>query len=142
MTLTIFLWLIGDLQQRFCTAAEIEFYAHSLFDSAASGDNYVSPNKNCNLTSWAPGCEPGWSCSVGKNKSVDLKNRKEMPARIQDCQPCCDGFFCPHGLTCMMRKYFENHQNYYCCNNISYVYYVLIIFMGCGSILVSNCFSF
>ncbi|PIA26833.1 hypothetical protein AQUCO_08700012v1 [Aquilegia coerulea] len=25
-----------------------------------------------------------------------------MPARTRDCQPCCEGFFCPYGLTCMI----------------------------------------
>ncbi|WOG87603.1 hypothetical protein DCAR_0206833 [Daucus carota subsp. sativus] len=93
----------GDLQQRLCTAAEIEFYAHSVFGSGGSGaTNYVKPNKNCNLTSWVAGCEPGWACSAGKGKDIDMKNRKDMPDRNLDCLPCCEGFFCPHGLTCMM----------------------------------------
>ncbi|KAK1357427.1 ABC transporter domain-containing protein [Heracleum sosnowskyi] len=92
----------GDLQQRLCTAAELEFYAHSVFGSGGSADNYVKPNKNCNLTSWLPGCEPGWACSAGKGKDVDMKNKKEVPLRNLDCLPCCEGFFCPHGLTCMM----------------------------------------
>ncbi|GFZ12813.1 ABC transporter family protein [Actinidia rufa] len=37
-----------------------------------------------------------------KDKKVDLKNSKEVPDRTLDCQPCCDGFFCPNGITCMI----------------------------------------
>ncbi|KAK3042559.1 hypothetical protein RJ639_001553, partial [Escallonia herrerae] len=92
----------GDLIQRLCTAADIKFYFRSLFESASKSTNYLKPNKNCNLTSWISGCEPGWACSVGKGKQVDLKNAKDMPARINDCQACCEGFFCPHGITCMI----------------------------------------
>ncbi|KAI3437505.1 ABC transporter domain-containing protein [Psidium guajava] len=25
-----------------------------------------------------------------------------MPSRTHDCQPCCEGFFCPQGITCMI----------------------------------------
>ncbi|KAE8679383.1 ABC transporter G family member 28 [Hibiscus syriacus] len=28
-----------------------------------------------------------------------------MPSRTTDCQPCCEGFFCPRGLACMIRSY-------------------------------------
>lgn len=80
------------------------FYFNGLFERGTKSTNYLKPNKNCNLTSWASGCEPGWGCSVGHNQKVDLKNSKEMPARTRDCQACCEGFFCPHGLTCMIRK--------------------------------------
>ncbi|KAL8057646.1 hypothetical protein ABFX02_04G196700 [Erythranthe guttata] len=95
-----------DAVQRICTAAEVKFYGASLLQSAESGgaikSNYLKPNKNCNLSSWSDGCEPGWSCSVGPDTKVDLKNSKDMPLRDLDCQPCCEGFFCPHGLTCMI----------------------------------------
>ncbi|CAK9182910.1 unnamed protein product [Ilex paraguariensis] len=97
--------LVGDVSQRLCTAAEIKFYVTSLVEQKQDGSkttNYLKPNKNCNLSSWVSGCEPGWACSVGKGKNVDLKNSKDMPARIIDCQPCCEGFFCPHGITCMI----------------------------------------
>ncbi|XP_022926052.1 putative white-brown complex homolog protein 30 [Cucurbita moschata] len=93
----------GDLTTRLCTAAELRFFFSSF---RARGPNsgitytYIKPNKNCNLTSWVPGCEPGWSCSVGKVK-VDLKSTK-FPSRTEDCQSCCEGFFCPQGLTCMI----------------------------------------
>ncbi|KAK9115607.1 hypothetical protein Sjap_014554 [Stephania japonica] len=92
----------GDLPQRLCTAAEIKFYFNSFFERGSHSTNYVKLNKNCNLNSYNDGCEPGWACSVGKDKKVDLKNSKEAPLRTQDCQPCCAGFFCPHGITCMI----------------------------------------
>ncbi|KAF5475836.1 hypothetical protein F2P56_007601 [Juglans regia] len=93
----------GDLTQRLCTAAELRFYFKSLFERGAAEDNYLKPNKNCNLSSWVSGCEPGWGCSVDQDQNhVDLKNSKAMPSRTHDCQPCCEGFFCPQGITCMI----------------------------------------
>ncbi|KAL8141534.1 hypothetical protein V2J09_014566, partial [Rumex salicifolius] len=89
----------GDLVQRVCTAAEIKFYFTSILES---GEKDMKPNKNCNLTKWLSGCEPGWACAVDNEHSVDLKNINEIPLRTQKCQPCCKGFFCPHGLTCMI----------------------------------------
>lgn len=102
-THNVFVGPIGDVIKRLCTAAEVKFYSQLLTQGAGRGN--LKPNKNCNLVSWASGCEPGWACSVGKDMQVDLKNSKEMPPRILDCQPCCEGFFCPRGLTCMIRKY-------------------------------------
>lgn len=101
----VLLVLIGDISRRLCTVAETKFYFNSLF-SGAMAVNYLKPNKNCNLTSWVSGCEPGWACSVGPKEQIDLRNSKEIPARTRDCQACCEGFFCPHGITCMIRKYF------------------------------------
>lgn len=95
---------IGDITRRLCTAAEMKFYFNGFFETAGNA-NYLKPNKNCNLTSWVPGCEPGWACSVGPNEQVDLKNSQDIPSRTGHCQPCCEGFFCPHGITCMIRKY-------------------------------------
>ncbi|KAF2910613.1 ABC transporter G family member 28 isoform X1 [Oryza sativa Japonica Group] len=94
----------GDLQQRVCTAAEMKFYFNSLIDAGEkSGEiNYVRPNKNCNLSSWMDGCEPGWACTVGKEQKINLQDAKDIPYRALDCQACCPGFFCPHGLTCMI----------------------------------------
>ncbi|KAI7982161.1 ABC transporter G family member 28 [Camellia lanceoleosa] len=89
----------GDLPQRLCTAAEVKFFFSSFFQGGSKKTNYLKPNRNCNLTSWVPGCEPGWSCSVGKGKKVDLKSSKEVPDRTLNCLPCCEGFFCPHGIT-------------------------------------------
>ncbi|KAG5080277.1 hypothetical protein JHK86_004342 [Glycine max] len=91
----------GDITQRLCTAAEIKFYLNSLLKRSSSA-NYLKPNKNCNLNSWVSGCEPGWACSVPKRQEVDLRNSQEIPARTTDCQACCEGFFCPHGITCMI----------------------------------------
>ncbi|XP_028052534.1 ABC transporter G family member 28 [Camellia sinensis] len=90
----------GDLPQRLCTAAEVKFFFSSFFQGGSKKTNYLKPNRNCNLTSWVPGCEPGWSCSVGKGKKVDLKSSKEVPDRTLNCLPCCEGFFCPYGITC------------------------------------------
>ncbi|KAI4349131.1 hypothetical protein L6164_009766 [Bauhinia variegata] len=89
----------GDLTGRLCTTAELKFYFASFFDHGGSATSYLKPNKNCNLTSWVSGCEPGWGCSVGEK--IDLKTT-EAPLRIKDCQPCCEGFFCPQGMTCMI----------------------------------------
>ncbi|CAN1238106.1 ABC transporter G family member 24 [Linum grandiflorum] len=69
------------------------------------GANYLRPNLNCNLTSWVDGCEPGWACSVAGTQPVDLQNSHVIPPRTTNCKTCCEGFFCPHGLTCMIRKY-------------------------------------
>ncbi|CAK9320086.1 unnamed protein product [Citrullus colocynthis] len=94
----------GDLTQRLCTAAELRFFFSSFSTRGPSSGityTYIKPNKNCNLTSWVSGCEPGWSCSVGKNNKVDLKSTS-VPTRRENCQSCCEGFFCPQGLTCMI----------------------------------------
>ncbi|KAG9152522.1 hypothetical protein Leryth_016440 [Lithospermum erythrorhizon] len=96
----------GDVAQRVCSGAEIKFYVTNLADSAKNSggpaqQHYLKPNNNCNLSSWPAGCEPGWACSIGKNESVDPKT-KTIPSRIKDCQPCCEGFFCPEGLSCMI----------------------------------------
>ncbi|KAK6246884.1 hypothetical protein QUC31_018449 [Theobroma cacao] len=93
----------GDMLQRLCTAAEIKFYFNSFYQSGGQAKKaFLKPNKNCNLSSWLSGCEPGWACSAGKDKKVDLKNSKDMPVRVQTCLPCCEGFFCPRGITCMI----------------------------------------
>ncbi|EEC68360.1 hypothetical protein OsI_36495 [Oryza sativa Indica Group] len=82
----------------------MKFYFNSLIDAGEkSGEiNYVRPNKNCNLSSWMDGCEPGWACTVGKEQKINLQDAKDIPYRALDCQACCPGFFCPHGLTCMI----------------------------------------
>nr|GMC79652.1 putative white-brown complex homolog protein 30 [Ipomoea batatas] len=91
-----------DLRQRLCTAAEIKFYFTAFLDTKSADVQYLKPNPNCNLTSWVPGCEPGWACSIPKGEKVDLRNSKVIPDRTLDSQPCCEGFFCPKGLTCMI----------------------------------------
>ncbi|KAJ8768627.1 hypothetical protein K2173_023531 [Erythroxylum novogranatense] len=92
----------GDMPQRLCTAAEIKFYISSFSLNAKKRANYLQLNKNCNLSSWVSGCEPGWACTVGKGVKTELKSTKEIPVRTAECAPCCEGFFCPHGLTCML----------------------------------------
>jgi hypothetical protein len=105
--------LIGDFRDRICTTAEIRYYFQSFFLEGGSSASYVKPNKNCNLTSWVSGCEPGWSCNV--DDKIDLKKDiKDIPSRIKDCQPCCERFFCPQGLTCMISKYISHaYASYY-----------------------------
>lgn len=96
--------MTGDFTDRICTTAEIRNYFQSFFLEGGTSASYVKPNKNCNLTSWVSGCEPGWSCSAGEK--IDLKKDvKDVPSRTNDCQPCCEGFFCPQGLTCMISKF-------------------------------------
>ncbi|KAK8662281.1 hypothetical protein V6N13_091865 [Hibiscus sabdariffa] len=90
----------ADLMRHVCTAAEAKLYVDIYFNS--SNANALRPNKNCNLTSWVSGCEPGWACRAGPNELVDIDNPKVIPSRTSDCQPCCAGFFCPRGLTCMI----------------------------------------
>uniref|UniRef100_A0A453TF01 ABC transporter domain-containing protein n=1 Tax=Aegilops tauschii subsp. strangulata TaxID=200361 RepID=A0A453TF01_AEGTS len=89
-----------DLPQRVCTAAELKFYFESILRRGKK--NYVRPNKNCNLSSWIDGCEPGWGCTADAGKEVDLQDAENFPSRTVDCQGCCPGFFCPRGLTCMI----------------------------------------
>ncbi|CAI9097993.1 OLC1v1034531C1 [Oldenlandia corymbosa var. corymbosa] len=91
-----------DVTQRLCTAAEMKFYFSSFMESKSDIAQFLKPNQNCNLTSWVSGCEPGWACSGSSNVKIDMKNAKDVPDRTRDCQPCCAGFFCPRGLTCMI----------------------------------------
>ncbi|KAL9230494.1 hypothetical protein vseg_005836 [Gypsophila vaccaria] len=90
----------GDVGSRLCTESEVQFYLNNFFNKI--GVNYMSPNRNCNLTSWVAGCEPGWACSIGSGEGFDLGDSKQIPTRTVDCKTCCEGFFCPQGLTCMM----------------------------------------
>lgn len=82
----------------------MKFYFSSFVDNGGT-KNYLRPNKNCNLTSWVSGCEPGWACRAGKNQKINLQDSKTVPYRTVNCRPCCPGFFCPHGITCMIRKF-------------------------------------
>lgn len=84
-----------------CTAGEIEAYARSF--ASRSRSTIMKPNINCNMSSWVNGCEPGWGCKANQKVDLDSK-KKEIPVRSAECQPCCEGFFCPHGITCMIRK--------------------------------------
>ncbi|KAK8638954.1 hypothetical protein V6N13_137360 [Hibiscus sabdariffa] len=94
----------GDVTERLCTAAEIKFYFGSIFSKGAK-TGYVKVNKNCNLKSWVEGCEPGWGCFADSDQKFELTDGNNMPSRTKDCKPCCEGFFCPRGLACMIRSY-------------------------------------
>ncbi|EPS63988.1 hypothetical protein M569_10794, partial [Genlisea aurea] len=87
-----------DLAQRLCTAAEVQIYFKFLKDGA----RILSPNRNCNSSKWVAGCEAGWACSTDSQEQVDLQNSENAPARTLQCASCCEGFFCPYGITCMM----------------------------------------
>lgn len=93
-----------DISHRICTAAEIKHYFSKYGEMALHHSTYLKPNVNCNLSNWESGCEPGWGCSINSQDKIDLKSSR-IPARTTDCQPCCEGFFCPEGITCMIRKY-------------------------------------
>ncbi|XP_042436941.1 ABC transporter G family member 24-like [Zingiber officinale] len=90
-----------DIDGRLCTAAEVTFYFNSFIDSGGR-TNYMKPNKNCNSSSWVPGCEPGWASSVPPDEKVDLQESQQLPSRNVDSKPCCPGFYCPYGITCMI----------------------------------------
>jgi len=102
------LGILGDITQRMCTEAEILAYGQSF--SGKSRSNFLKPNINCNLTSWVNGCEPGWGCKANQKVDVD-STKKDIPVRSVDCLPCCEGFFCPRGLTCMIRKHLCSYSN-------------------------------
>lgn len=85
-----------DVTRRFCSVAEVKNYFGNLYGGKSKS------NRNCNLTKWSSGCEPGWACAVPANQNFDLQDSKEIPPRTDDCNPCCEGFFCPRGLTCMI----------------------------------------
>uniref|UniRef100_A0A0D3BRB8 ABC transporter domain-containing protein n=1 Tax=Brassica oleracea var. oleracea TaxID=109376 RepID=A0A0D3BRB8_BRAOL len=92
----------GDITLRLCSAAEIKFYFSSFIRRDEVTTVHVKPNVNCNLAKWVSGCEPGWSCNADDDKKFDIKNGKVLPSRTRKCQPCCEGFFCPQGLACMI----------------------------------------
>lgn len=88
----------GDITRRLCTSAELKFYFEGFF----LGNSYQRPNRNCNLTSTVSGCEPGWACATLSTDDVNMTDSRNIPSRTLNCQPCCEGFFCPKGLTCMI----------------------------------------
>uniref|UniRef100_A0A0E0DB60 ABC transporter family G domain-containing protein n=1 Tax=Oryza meridionalis TaxID=40149 RepID=A0A0E0DB60_9ORYZ len=88
----------GDLGGRLCTPNEVKFYFSSLYDQKGEKNLFLKTNINCNRSSWVQGCEPGWACSVGSGPNP----QGNIPPRTASCQPCCEGFFCPRGLTCML----------------------------------------
>ncbi|XP_024984475.1 putative white-brown complex homolog protein 30 [Cynara cardunculus var. scolymus] len=99
-----------DLSNRLCTAAELRAYFTSFIKKvdddtkSISQAHFLEPNRNCNLTSWTGGCEAGWASAVNPDQKYEFNetNPRKMPFRTTDSQPCCEGFFCPQGLTCMI----------------------------------------
>ncbi|KAJ0611797.1 hypothetical protein HanHA300_Chr01g0019791 [Helianthus annuus] len=87
-----------DVIGRVCYATELKDYFERFF----SGRRYLKSNRNCNITSRVSGCDPGWACAISVPEDVDMKDFINIPAQTNDCQPCCEGFFCPKGLTCMI----------------------------------------
>ncbi|WOL09862.1 ABC transporter G family member 28 [Canna indica] len=88
-----------DLSERLCSAAEVKFYFDSFIESDQN-TKYMKPNKNCNSSSWVPGCEPGWASA--SPEMVDFKDTNYIPTRTLLSKPCCAGFYCPFGITCMI----------------------------------------
>ncbi|KAF8672627.1 hypothetical protein HU200_049318 [Digitaria exilis] len=89
----------GDMLAMLCNRAEVELYIKSLTSSSSSSSITPRVSSNCNRSTWATGCQPGWACMTlsGASSSDEV-----IPPRAAKCRPCCPGFFCPHGLTCMM----------------------------------------
>lgn len=117
-----------DVIRRVCYSSEL----HDYFQGFFSGSTYLKPNRNCNLTSKVSGCEPGWACATSLTENVDMKDSKNMPARTEDCQPCCEGFFCPKGLTCMIRKYSQLLQMFFnIYKNICTSYLFIMFVIAC-----------
>ncbi|KAJ0242323.1 hypothetical protein HA466_0208040 [Hirschfeldia incana] len=98
----------SDTVLRICSEAEMKFYIYDFLSKPNKpGDKPVNikPNRNCNSTEWVSGCEPGCGCSLDHQpEQADLQkqNSKDFPGRTSNCMPCCEGFFCPNGLTCMI----------------------------------------
>ncbi|CAD6261318.1 unnamed protein product [Miscanthus lutarioriparius] len=92
----------GDLPQRLCTPDEVKFYFSSLYDRDGDKNINLKTNINCNISYWEKGCDAGWACAT--NPVQDPRNRGSngIPLRTSNCQACCEGFFCPRGLTCML----------------------------------------
>lgn len=90
----------GQMTAMLCGQAEIELYIESLANASSRSNPRISPN--CNQNSWALGCQPGWACMVSGTEPSDGPSAELVPQRAESCRPCCPGFFCPRGLTCMM----------------------------------------
>ena len=92
-----------------CSAGEISGYVNSLVQLIGNSDETAQPlsNINCNLTNWSQGCEDGWARSAQNVTSISelYQNVTTTPLRVGDPYRCCGGFFCPRGLSCMIREY-------------------------------------
>ncbi|XP_076937694.1 putative white-brown complex homolog protein 30 [Bidens hawaiensis] len=100
---------LQDLPLRLCTVSELKVYFTSFLKKSGdkksvSESHFLEPNRNCNLTSWSAGCEAGWASAANPGQKYDFNetNPKKMPFRTSNSKPCCEGFFCPQGLTCMI----------------------------------------
>ena len=99
--------------QYMCTGAEIKAYVNSLVyiiqGGAKAAASVSITDVNCNQSSWSNGCEPGWAKSQSEivtNMSHLYQDDTTIPVRTSSADlPCCDGFFCPRSLGCMMRMY-------------------------------------
>ena len=99
--------------QYMCSGAEVRAYVNSLVDVIQRGANAAASASitgiNCNQSSWNQGCESGWAKSLSeivRNMSELYQDDTTIPLRSNLADlPCCDGFFCPRGLGCMMRTY-------------------------------------
>lgn len=92
----------GNMTAMLCNKDELEVYIKSFASTSSRSISRVS--RNCNRNSWALGCQPGWACMLGDESS----DEGSVPSRAVNCRPCCPGFFCPRGLTCMIRKFSSN----------------------------------
>jgi len=92
----------GDLVGRLCAPAEVKFYFSCLHDQKGENNIFLKTTTNCNHSSWVQGCEPGWACSIGPDLLLSNITSSTIPPRSINCQQCCEGFFCPRGLTCML----------------------------------------
>ncbi|KAK9079316.1 hypothetical protein SSX86_000987 [Deinandra increscens subsp. villosa] len=100
---------LQDLPIRLCTVAELKIFFTSFLRNggdkkSVSESHFLEPNRNCNLSSWSPGCEAGWASAANPGQKYDYNETdpKKMPFRTTNSKPCCEGFFCPQGLTCMI----------------------------------------
>ncbi|XP_073385802.1 ABC transporter G family member 28 isoform X2 [Physcomitrium patens] len=84
----------GTTTERFCVMSELRLY----FENLAAVDT-PPPNLNCNATGWDQACEAGWAGRVSQVVELDSEI---VPSRLLDPLPCCAGFFCPRGLSCMI----------------------------------------
>ncbi|CAN6242581.1 unnamed protein product [Urochloa humidicola] len=92
----------GDLVGRLCTPAEVKFYFSCFHDQNSENNIFLKTTINCNQSSWVQGCKPGWACSIDPDLLLSNINSSTIPPRSTNCQQCCEGFFCPRGLTCML----------------------------------------
>ncbi|GJT29493.1 putative white-brown complex homolog protein 30 [Tanacetum coccineum] len=100
---------LQDLPIRLCTVAELKVFFTSFLKNggdkrSVSQSHFLEPTRNCNQTSWSAGCEAGWASAANPGQKYDYNETdpKKMPFRTTASKPCCEGFFCPQGLTCMI----------------------------------------